>query len=274
MKYLVKDLSQLSGFSPARIRKWQERYHILNPEKGENGYYYFSNEDLKTLLFIKEKINQNYKIKEILNELNKPSITKEKIFLKEFTKEELELIFYISHSNFNAIQNYLDKIYRKNKFNYWIQSIRKLLLLTGKAWEKNLLSIADEHTFSRWIYLYISKKIIQLQTNKDPTWLVCVFPGDEHELGALLHYAKLLYFKVPAKFVGMLPEKELLKEIKQNYYKVISISLVMPQKKEKIDTLKKKIQKQRPNIKVLFGGIGYRKLKENNKNQFFKEKKS
>jgi hypothetical protein len=48
----------------------------------------------------------------------------------------------------------------------------------------------------------------------------------------------------------------------------------MPQKKEKIDTLKKKIQKQRPNIKVLFGGIGYRKLKENNKNQFFKEKKS
>ncbi|MCX7809617.1 MAG: helix-turn-helix domain-containing protein [Leptospiraceae bacterium] len=263
MKYLIKDLSNITGLSPARIRKWQERYHILNPKKkGKNGYYYYDNEDLKILLFFKNEIKKGKTPKEILQIPRKDILSKE-IYFNEFNSKEMQFIQYISEYNFKEIKNYLDKIYKTKHFLKWLQEIHNLIILTGKAWEKNFITISEEHTFSRWIYNYISSKIVKLYLYKEPIWLVAVFPGDPHELGALLHFAKLQYYKIPAKFVGMLPEKELLNEIKQNNYKIVSISIVIPQKEEALEKLKNKIQKI-SNTDILFGGYGYRLMLQQN----------
>ncbi len=241
MKYLIKDLSKYTGLSPARIRKWQERYHILQPEQKENGYYYYSNDDLKVLIFFKRQLENGKSLKE-LSTIKREEILSKDLYINDFNKKELKIINAISKLEYDLIKKNLDKIYFESLLK-WVKEIEKLLILTGKAWEKNFITVADEHSFSNWLRNYISSKVLKYFIYDKPIWLVCVFPGDQHELGALLHFVKLLYYKVPAKFVGMLPEHYLLQEIKLNSYKYISISVVLPQSIKKLQNLKNKIEK-------------------------------
>lgn len=66
MSYLIKDLSRLSRLSPARIRKWQERYGIFTPVRGENGYWYYTEQDKALLLGMKERLDRGEKLKDII----------------------------------------------------------------------------------------------------------------------------------------------------------------------------------------------------------------
>ncbi len=266
MKYLIKDLANLTEFSPDRIRKWQERYHILLPEVGKNGYHYYSNEDLKILLFIKQELKKGRKLKEIIQK-PRSEILNEYFHYNEFSQEEIEIIRKIASYNYKPIETYLKKIYKNAGFFQWSKEVHKLILLTGRAWEKNLISISDEHSFSSWIKGHILSQAIKMASNQKPIWLVCIYPKDEHELGALLHYVKLLKLKVPARYVGKLPKEELIKEIKHNQYRVVSISVVMPRKWNELQKLKEDILKHHT-CKVLFGGYGYKKMKEKLKGEF------
>ncbi len=258
MKYLIKDLAKLTHLSSDRIRKWQERYKILRPERGANGYHYYSNDDLRILLYIKKQLEKGMNLKEILKK-SRDEILNEILYTNDFTSEELDYIRLLLNYNYKSIEKKLNTIYKKYKFFTWSHEIHKLIILTGRAWEKNIISVSDEHAFSTWLKGYILAEINKKAEYGCSSWLVCVFPGDQHELGAILHYAKLIHFKVPAKYVGCLPREELLKEIRENNYRKVSISIVMPVKIQEIQKLKKDILKVKP-VKVLFGGYGYKQF--------------
>lgn len=270
MKFLIKDLAKMTDLNPDRIRKWQERYHILNPELGKNGYHYYNNNDLKILLFIKKELKAGKRIKQIIEDYKKSKTLN--FITNDFTSEELTIINSISNFDYKPIELHLSSVLKKQGFYSWLREIHKLILLTGKAWEKNLISISDEHSFSNWLRGNLLTFVVRNMPEKKAIWLVCTFPGDEHELGAILHYVKLLKFKVPARYVGNLPKDELLREIKVNQYIYVSISIVMPRKWKEIQKLKEEILKI-ANIKVLFGGYGYKKLKKYEKNYKKRRKK-
>lgn len=259
MKYLIKDLACVSNLHPDRIRKWQERYHLLKPELGSNGYYYYSNEDLKILLYVKNELSKGKKISQIIAK-PRQELLKEITQSNEFSTEELSIIEAISNFNYKPIERKLYQVLKKKGFYSWLREIHKLIILTGKTWEKNLITISDEHSFSNWLKANLLTYIVRNLPKKKPVWLVSTFPGDPHELGALLHYIKLLKFKVPARYVGNLPKEELLKEIKIGSYRVVSISIVLPQKWKVIQNLKHQIEKL-DHTKVLFGGYGYKQIK-------------
>ncbi len=66
MKFLIKDLSRMTSFSPARIRKWQERYRIFDPTQGSNGYWYYSNEDYLVLRSIQQRLAMGQKLNSVM----------------------------------------------------------------------------------------------------------------------------------------------------------------------------------------------------------------
>ncbi|HNI98160.1 MAG TPA: hypothetical protein PL169_18975, partial [Leptospiraceae bacterium] len=88
--------------------------------------------------------------------------------------------------------------------------------------------------------------------------LVAVFPGDRHEIGALMYYALLRYKKIAAKFVGILPIEHVIRELnRSNQYKAVSFSMTLAQTPAKIDKLRGRIQSRTNIKKVMIGGRGY-----------------
>ncbi|MCB1138322.1 MAG: MerR family transcriptional regulator [Leptospiraceae bacterium] len=257
MKYLIKDLSKLTGFDGARIRKWQERYRILRPERGGNGYWYYNNEDYIVLQNMKRLLDKGEKLQSVV------SLGREYLLgmmgADDFSEDEMEVIKRISRNDFESIGQALDRQYSSMHFTDFVRGpVRDTVVLIGSAWEAGLLSVAEEHAVSRWLFTYIYGKTRELGIVDDPVWLVAVFPGDPHELGALMHYALLVAKRIPAKYAGTLSPEHIIDELKRNQYRNLSLSLVMPQSMEKIDSVRSKIKERSGVKKVLIGGRGYR----------------
>lgn len=257
MKYLIKDLSKLTGFDGARIRKWQERYGILRPERGANGYWYYGNEDYIVLQNMKRLLQKGEKLQSVV------SLGRDHLIgmmgADDFSEHEMSLIQRISSNEFSSIEEDFNELYSQMPFGQFVRGpIRDAAVLTGSAWEAGLLSVAEEHSFSRWLFTYIYGKTGALGIPSDPVWLVCVFPGDPHELGALMHYALLVSKRVPAKYAGTLSIDHIIDEIKRNGYRNLSLSMIMPQSPEKIESIRSRIKERTGLRKVLIGGRGYR----------------
>lgn len=255
MKFLIKDLSRLTGISPARIRKWQERYNLLQPEQARNGYWYYSNDDYIILKNLKTRLDRGERLKHLVSEGKAALLNPAGDLL--FSEEEWHIIRALQSSDFILIRSTFEAQRQRLPFPVWIRRvIWPSVVMIGRAWEQGIISVGDEHTFSRWLMGYLMGIAEHYRIQTRPIWLVTVFPGDLHEIGALMHYLLLLKHKVAARFVGTLPEEILLKEIAMNRYRAVSISMVMPQKPEDIKRLEHLLRSATEVEKIFFGGFG------------------
>ncbi|MEQ9363905.1 MAG: cobalamin B12-binding domain-containing protein [Leptospirales bacterium] len=253
MKFLIKDLSRMTSFSPARIRKWQERYRIFEPNQGSNGYWYYSNEDYLVLRSIQQRLAMGQKLNLVMG-LGREFLLAN-LINDEFTQTEWKLIQLIKDSNYEMLENHL-YVERKTKtYGGWVRgTLQPLLQMVGRAWETGFISIAEEHALSRWFHGFVLQSLKSYAAPSAIDWLVVTYPGDPHELGALMHYAILRSRGKKVRFAGDLPREELVREVRAGNYQRISISVVLPQSREKLDSVRAELLAADPDVRVYFGG--------------------
>ncbi|MCS6984301.1 MAG: MerR family transcriptional regulator [Leptospiraceae bacterium] len=255
MKYLVKDLSRLTGISAARIRKWQERYGLLHPEKGENGYWYYSEEDYLILKTLKERLAKGEKLRFLAGQDRTKLLSSSRDQL--FHHEELEIVRLVEQGQLGALREYLDRQKQNHTFASYIRKVVKPLLeMLASASQHQWLSLGAEHTFCRYLVGYLLTSFEEALQKERPIWLVTIFPGEVHELRATLHYLLLLCGKVSARMVGSLSEKDLIQEIKQNNYHFASIVMVLPQSLENAERLRRLLLEKTTLKRIYLGGEG------------------
>ena len=114
-------------------------------------------------------------------------------------------------ADYQGLREHLESRRTKTTFKYFLRhAARALAELVGRGWEEGVLSVADEHAFSRRFQAYLgalAKPGADAAHSKKerPMRLVVVFPGDEHELGAFMQYVLLSHYDIPARFCGTLP---------------------------------------------------------------------
>jgi len=62
--YYIQQVSDVTGLSKQVIRKWEERYNLVQPERLANGYRIYSEKDVNTLLSVKGLSEQGYSLKQ------------------------------------------------------------------------------------------------------------------------------------------------------------------------------------------------------------------
>jgi DNA-binding transcriptional MerR regulator len=257
MRYLIKDLSKLTGVKGFTIRKWQERYRIFQPELEKNGYWYYNDDDYIILTRVVKLLGDGKKISNIaaMGRQNLLDMKSE----ENFEELERDIFKWIRENQLGNLGNYLDQLNSQMSLTKFIREhVETIIILVGRGWQEGLLSIADEHNFSRWMSAYLRQKISHFENSTQPNWLVVVFPGDTHELGALMHYALLRERKVSAKFVGALPLDQIVKELGKSHYKAVSVSMALSQPIQKIEKVKNTISTKTKIKRVYFGGRGYK----------------
>lgn len=61
--YFIQQVSDMTGLSKQVIRKWEERYNIVQPKRLDNGYRIYSQEDINSLLSVKTLAGQGHALK-------------------------------------------------------------------------------------------------------------------------------------------------------------------------------------------------------------------
>src|SRR4051794_24317604 len=60
--YNIKAVSRLTAIPADTLRRWESRYHIINPQRTEGGYRLYSQRDVDTIHWLKAKLEEGLSI--------------------------------------------------------------------------------------------------------------------------------------------------------------------------------------------------------------------
>ena len=66
--YRIKAVSRMLGVRPELLRMWEKRYHLFKPQRADNRYREFDDEDVQLLRYICQQIDQGRAIGELAAE--------------------------------------------------------------------------------------------------------------------------------------------------------------------------------------------------------------
>lgn len=255
MRLTAKRLSELTSVPAANIRKWRERYNILAPERGENGYLYYTSEDYRVVLGIRKLLDAGQKLSAVMQQ------GREKLLAispkGDYSPEELEMLEVIIEGRFSELGHRLDAMIQLHNIEHLVRKkIWPLTVLIGGAWESGFITVATEHAYSRWMMGYLSQLATRLNRRQSGERLFVAFPGDEHELGAMMHYVIMTDAGHGGRFCGSLPIEKLLEELGHGDYDELHVSATIPKQRLEIEKFVAAVHKKFPRIKVKIGGAG------------------
>ncbi|GAB4423868.1 MAG: hypothetical protein OHK0011_04040 [Turneriella sp.] len=257
MRLTAKKLSELTSVPAANIRKWRERYSILDPQRGDNGYLYYTSDDYRVVLSISRLLHEGKKLSAIMQmgRGHLLSIAPE----SSYSPDEMRFLEHVIEGDFGTLSRELDLYYRTHTMESLIQKkVWPYTVLVGKAWESGFITVATEHAFSRWIMGYLSQLALTFNRKKGGERLFIAFPGDLHEIGAMMHYVLMASQGMGGKFCGALPVEKLFEELSHGDYDELHVSATVPRSREEIEKFVSQVHKKYPRIKVKIGGIGAR----------------
>lgn len=192
--FTIKDLENLSGIKAHTIRIWEQRYHLLAPQRTKTNIRHYSNVELKAILNIALLNKYGYKISRI--DKMTPEEMSQKIALlsqAEALQEKLinDLIGTMVDMNMDQFEMLLDDHIRSKGVEKAItKTIFPFLEKVGILWITNHVNPAQEHLATN----IIRQKLIMgiegirlVPENRNPV-LLFLPEGEYHEVGLLFVY--------------------------------------------------------------------------------------
>ncbi|WP_285766147.1 MerR family transcriptional regulator [Peribacillus sp. SI8-4] len=112
-RFYIKEVSAVTGLSKQVIRKWEERYDIIQPVRHENGYRLYSEEDISTLLTIKSLQKKGLSIKQAMVLAKDAHVTELNYYVIQlmeigYTCNELDLLIVLKQAyHFYGLEKFL-----------------------------------------------------------------------------------------------------------------------------------------------------------------------
>lgn len=185
--YFIKDASEMTGISEQLIRKWEKRYHLIQPKRLDNGYRVYSMNDILLLKDIKKKRDEGHSIKKSI----------QKVLVKRKEEERASLLYNVKKSP------YVDKLvmsgtnYKEERIasllkqandeygldQFLVNTVQPFLLEIGELWHNQTWDESQETVSSLVVRDFLSEISRNFEYNEDgPHVLGINLPGEYHEI--------------------------------------------------------------------------------------------
>ena len=191
--YGVKHLSELTGLSPHVLRKWEQRYDLLAPQRAENGYRVYDAEELQLLFFLKCRLTAGLSIGRLarqgraalLAEMNAGPVDVPHV-PRDSQPQARELIQAARRSDQAAVNRTIALLIHQWGVGRALTDVFfPVLHAIGELWHQGRISITGEHAVSQTIQqLLVHSNQLQNGTNRPQAVIACV-SNDFHEIGAM-----------------------------------------------------------------------------------------
>jgi MerR family transcriptional regulator, light-induced transcriptional regulator len=179
----IAALSRRTGVPPDTLRKWEQRYGVLRPQRTAGGQRRYTELDLARVEWLRERLTEGYRIGDAAALLGDVEITVGR------TPAELrrELFGAVRDSDVDAIHALLDQTFALLSLE---QSLTRVLApvleLVGEGWESGELSVAQEHLISGAVRARLDSLLADARGETRGVAVLACVPGELHELGLLM----------------------------------------------------------------------------------------
>lgn len=265
----IKEVAQRTGLSTQLIRKWEERYDAVQPERFGNGYRGYTHADVDKLIWLKSRVESGVPIgMAVVDYANmrgaasssseKPETIVPSLQLDDAKVEFLNLFLKMDST---ACTAYFDTLVHVHPIDtVMIHILQPVLVEIGLRWEMGEASEYQEHFASQFIREKIQGYSAMLRPTADrPTLFTACLPGERHEIGLLYFNYFALKQGYPIVFLGISPsEKGILDCIRHQKPKALlfSVSTIELYRANEsfLTMLDEVITKEKHPTKVFLGG--------------------
>ncbi|MBU3572596.1 MerR family transcriptional regulator [Priestia aryabhattai] len=260
-KYNIKAISNMVGIQPGTLRAWERRYQILNPVRNESGHRLYTEEDLRKLKWLTEKVSGGFTISQAVSLLETESSTVgtfeeegEVDSPQKIRDELLTMLLSFEEGKAQDLINHAFSLYSVEKVV--IDILGSLLVKVGDMWEKGQITSAHEHYTTQVLKTRISMIFYSLPSNGLlPKAIAVCGPNETHEVGLLVFTLFLRRKGFEVIYLGSsIEDKDVELIVKEVDPTFLFMSCTMMENAEKTLNLTNQMIKKFPHLKVGLGG--------------------
>jgi MerR family transcriptional regulator, light-induced transcriptional regulator len=228
----IAALSRRTGVAPDTLRKWEQRYHILRPTRTAGGQRRYSERDVARVDWLCERLREGYRIGEAAQLLGTTDVA-----TTRSPKEHLRTILAaLGPGDAAEVGLLIDQAFALHGVDDTLEEILRPLLQTiGERWERNELSVADEHVLSEAVRSRLGHLLADSGGGLRGTVVLACAPGERHELGLMMLAIALRRDGWKVIYLGAdTPVADAVALAQQQSAKVLALSVAM---KERADAL-------------------------------------
>lgn len=189
--YNIQQVADVTGLSKQVIRKWEERYQLIVPERMDNGYRIYQDQDIATLLRVKRLADEGYSIKQaaILIEKERENEATGVVLtpLPQF-EEWNDYVFQLLENGANCEELEINRVLHQAHQELGLDQFLNTVVLpflreVGNRWEKRQWDEYQEAVSS----MVVRDFLVQVRRNypyreDSPLVLGACLPGELHEI--------------------------------------------------------------------------------------------
>lgn len=200
--FTIQAVSKIIGVPTRTIRTWEERYNAVSPQRMENGYRIYSEQDISDLQWLKEQVyNKGNSIKLAVEMLSKRREEKAFAGQDELVSKLTDTLLKLDSNKSNQL---LDLYFSQFDYEYVFHHIiTPSLVSIGDKWEKGEICESEEHFASNLIIhrFYLFFRVFHV--NSSLPKVLCFCPeGELHHIGLLLFSLFLRKHGVDVIYLG------------------------------------------------------------------------
>jgi methanogenic corrinoid protein MtbC1 len=183
----IAALTQRTGVPSDTIRKWEQRYGVLHPERTAGGQRRYSELDVARVEWLKQRIHEGYRIGEAAALLGGGDQVAR-------TVGELRtgIVDATIASDVDALGQLVDQaLALSNPEESFVQVLAPALVDVGECWATGAVSVAQEHLASSTVRAALLKLLSDQRADVRGTAVLACAPGERHEIGLLMLAVKM-----------------------------------------------------------------------------------
>lgn len=199
--YTMKEAAALVGVSPAVLRKWEDRYGLIRPERLANRYRSYSAHEIAVLRWVVDQIQQGTPTRSAIEEARRRLLGGWKPLAEEeeprepspqatgeiLTQERQRLLASLLQADSIQATRTLDELLGRFQVETVLLGVvEPLLYQIGHLWATGAISEYQESIASMLVRDRLSALRTMHPPQGGPHLLTTCVPGELHELGALI----------------------------------------------------------------------------------------
>lgn len=249
-----------TGVPADTFRAWERRYGLPRPQRGDGGQRLYSDRDIATIRWLRDRTNEGLTISQAVALLETgseaPIPSDAPRSFASLRNDVLHALLRFDSPTADSVLGEAFALYALDAV--CLQIIQPVLIEVGTMWHGGTASVAQEHFTSQ----FLRRKLLALLNIYDvpegrATVVAACAPGEQHDLGLLLLALFLVRRNYRVVFLGAdVPAEALNQAIGQVHPELVCISATTPATAEQTAQIAADLAAQHPNVLICIGGQG------------------
>ena len=180
----IAALARRTGVAPDTLRKWEQRYGILRPQRTSGGQRRYSELDVARVEWLRARLAEGYRIGEAAALLGGDQRPPGAVSAEDLVDQ---LYAAAAAGDQQRLGTLLDQAFALGSIERsLVEIVAPLLVRIGEGWASGELSVAHEHLASEAVRARLERLLADERGSVRGVAVLACGPGERHELGLLM----------------------------------------------------------------------------------------